>query len=277
MHAFAYACSQAKKVLEVNKRLGGENVVYWGGREGYQTVLNTDIKREIDHLAQFFKMVVKYQEKIGDTAQLLIEPKPREPTKHQYDYDAQTVMGFLHEYGLQDKFKVNIEPNHTTLAGHDYEHDILVASKFGMLGSIDANSGDPLLGWDTDMFPTDIKKTTLVMKIVMEQGGLKTGGLNFDCKVRRESTEDRDLFIGHIGAMDNFARGLRNAAKIIEENVIDGMVKERYATFDSALGQKLEAGEASLEDFEEYVHKNGEPPQKSGKQEEYEMILNRYV
>ncbi|GMI41848.1 hypothetical protein TeGR_g14277 [Tetraparma gracilis] len=276
-HSFAYACAQAKKVLEVNKRLGGENVVYWGGREGYQTVLNTDVKREIDHLAAFFKMIVKYQEKIGDDAQLLIEPKPREPTKHQYDYDAQTVIGFLYEYGLDKKFKLNIEPNHTTLAGHDYEHDVLMASKFGMLGSIDANSGDPMLGWDTDMFPTDIKKTTLVMKTVMEQGGLKTGGLNFDCKVRRESTDPRDLFIGHIGAIDNFARGLRNAARILEENVIPGMVSDRYATFDEGLGKKVESGEATLEEMEEYVTKNGEPDQKSGRQEEYEMIFNRYV
>jgi xylose isomerase len=277
LHAFAYACAAAKKVLEINKRLGGENVVYWGGREGYQSVLNTDVKKELDHLAAFFKMIVAYQEKIGDTAQLLIEPKPREPTKHQYDYDAQTVIGFLHTYGLADKFKLNIEPNHTTLAGHDYEHDVLVSSKFGFLGSIDANSGDPMLGWDTDCFPTDIKKTTLVMKVVMEQGGLAPGGLNFDCKVRRESTEARDLFIGHIGAMDNFARGLRNAAKILEEGLMPGMVKDRYSTFDSELGKKLEAGEATLEDFEKFVVENGEPEQKSGRQEEYEMLFNRYV
>lgn len=223
------------------------------------------------------QMVVTYKEKIGSNAQLLIEPKPREPTKHQYDYDAQTVIGFLYTYGLQDHFKLNIEPNHTTLAGHDYEHDILVSSKFGMLGSVDCNSGDPLLGWDTDMFCTDIKKTTLVMKIVIEQGGLARGGLNFDCKVRRESTEDRDLFVGHIGGIDNFARGLRNAAKIIEEGIIDGMVKERYSTFDEGFGKTVEEGTATLESAAAYAEKVGEPTQTSGRQEEYEMILNRYV
>ncbi|GMH76580.1 hypothetical protein TrST_g10087 [Triparma strigata] len=274
---FAYACTQAKKVIEINHKLGGENVVYWGGREGYQSVLNTDVKREMDHMAAFFRMCRDYRDKIGSTAQLLIEPKPREPTKHQYDYDAQTVIGFLCTYGLQGDFKVNIEPNHTTLAGHDYEHDILVASKLGFLGSIDCNSGDPLLGWDTDMFCTDIKKTTLVMKIVIEQGGLHAGGLNFDCKVRRESTEDRDLFIGHIGGIDNFARGLRNAAKIIQDNVIDNMVKERYATFDEGFGKTVEEGTATLESAAAFAVKAGEPEQKSGRQEEYEMILNRYV
>ena len=276
-NVFAYACAQAKKVLEINHKLGGENVVFWGGREGYQSVLNTDVKREMDHMAAFFKMVVDYKAKIGSNAQLLIEPKPREPTKHQYDYDAQTVIGFLYTYGLQDHFKLNIEPNHTTLAGHDYEHDILVSSKFGMLGSVDCNSGDPLLGWDTDMFCTDIKKTTLVMKIIMESGGFATGGLNFDCKVRRESTEDRDLFIGHIGGIDNFARGLRNAAKIINDGVMDGMVKERYSTFDEGFGKTVEDGKATLESAAEYAASVGEPKQTSGRQEEYEMIFNRYV
>ena len=188
-HVFAYACSQAKKVLEINKRLGGENVVFWGGREGYQSVLNTDVKREVDNMATFFKMCLKYRNKIGSNAQFLIEPKPREPTKHQYDYDAQTVIGFLHTYGLEKDFKLNIEPNHTTLAGHDYEHDILMASKFGMLGSVDANTGDPLLGWDTDMFPSDIKKTTLTMKIILEQGGLAPGTFKGE---ERERERDRE-------------------------------------------------------------------------------------
>ena len=276
-HVFAYAASQAKKILEVNHRLGGENVVFWGGREGYQSVLNTDVRRELDHQAQFFKMCLAYRNKIGSKAQFLIEPKPREPTKHQYDYDAQTVIGFLHTYGLEKDFKLNIEPNHTTLAGHDYEHDILMASKFGMLGSVDANTGDPLLGWDTDMFPSDIKKTTLTMKIIIEQGGLAPGGLNFDCKVRRESTELRDMFIAHIGAMDAFARGLRNAARILNDNKMPAMVAERYSTYDSGFGAKIEKGEVTLEECEEYVRQNGEPKQRSGRAEEYEMIMNHYV
>eukprot|EP00946_MAST-07B_sp_MAST-7B-sp1_P000307 g307.t1 len=275
-HVFAMACTAAKKVLEINKRLGGENVVYWGGREGYQSVLNTDVKREMDHMATFFKMCLAYRRKIGSNAQFLIEPKPREPTKHQYDYDAQTCIGFLHTYGLEKDFKLNIEPNHTTLAGHDYEHDILVSSKLGFLGSIDANTGDPLLGWDTDMFPSDIKKTTLVMKVVLEQGGLAPGGLNFDCKVRRESTELRDMFIAHIGAMDAFARGLRNAARIIADNKIPAMVAERYSSYDSGFGAKIEAGEVTLEDCEAYCKAQGEPKQISGRAEEYEMIMNHY-
>jgi len=276
-HVLAYAAAQAKKVIEVNHRLGGENVVFWGGREGYQSILNTDVKREIDHLAAFFKMCVAYRNKLGSKAQFLLEPKPREPTKHQYDYDAQTCIGFLHTYGLADDFKLNIEPNHTTLAGHDYEHDVIFASKFGFLGSIDANTGDPLLGWDTDMFPSDIKKTTLTMKAVIEQGGIAPGGLNFDCKVRRESTELRDMFVAHIGAMDAFARGLRCAARIIEEDKLPAMVKARYASFNSGIGKRIEDGEASLEECEAYVCKHGEPEQRSARAEEYEMIMNNYV
>jgi len=232
VHVFAYAAAQVKKVLEITKMLGGENFVFWGGREGYQSLLNTDTKKELDHFAQFFRMIVNYKKKIGFTGQLLIEPKPREPTKHQYDYDAQTVISFLKTYGLENDFKLNIEPNHTTLAGHDYEHDLEIASRYGFLGSVDANTGDPLVGWDTDQFLTDVKKATLVMEIIIKQGSLGSGGLNFDCKVRRESTDVEDMFIAHIGAMDVFARGLRNAERLVTSKVIDNMKRERYISWE---------------------------------------------
>lgn len=265
LHTFAYACAQTQKCMDINKRLGGENYVFWGGREGYQSTLNTNVKDELDHLATFLKMVVDYKEKIGmKPCQLLLEPKPREPTKHQYDYDAQTVIGFLYHYGLQDHYKVNIEPNHTTLAGHDFEHDIMVASKYGMLGSVDSNTGDPLLGWDTDQFPMDHKQTTKAMQYIVEQGGLAPGGLNFDCKVRRESTDLHDLFIGHIGAMDTFARGLRNVAKINEDGHLPKMLADRYASWDTDLGKKVAGGKAKFEDMTEYIHKNQEPSKISG-------------
>ena len=276
-HVLAYAASQVKKVLDVNHKLGGENVVFWGGREGYQTILNTDMKRELDHMAAVFKMAIKYKEEKGMTVQFLIEPKPREPTKHQYDYDAQTTIAFLETYGLSKHFKLNIEPNHTTLAGHDFEHDILLSSKFGMLGSVDSNTGDPLLGWDTDQFPMDVKKASLVMGAIIDQGGLAPGGLNFDCKVRRESTDDSDLFIGHIGAMDTFAKALICAAKIRQDGTLSKMVKDRYSSFDSGFGKKVEEGSISLEDCEAYVQKHGEPQQRSGQQELYELVYNRFV
>jgi len=277
-NVFAYAGAQTKKCLEIGKRLGSLNHVFWGGREGYHTILNTNIKRELDHLSAFFHMVVKYKKKIGYNAQLLIEPKPREPTKHQYDYDAQTVLGFLNHYKLDKHFKLNIEPNHTTLAGHDYEHDILIASKYNMLGSIDSNTGDPLLGWDTDQFPMDIKKCVLTMLIVIEQGGLSPGGLNFDCKVRRESTDLEDLFIAHIGAMDTFAKGLRIASQIILDGRISKMVTKRYSSFDNInLGKKVEEGKCTLEELEKYTIDNGEPSKISGKQELFESILNQYL
>lgn len=276
-HVLAYAAAQVKKVLDINHKLGGKNVVFWGGREGYQTVLNTDMKRELDHMAAVFKMAIKYKEEKGMTAQFLIEPKPREPTKHQYDYDAQTTIAFLETYGLSKHFKLNIEPNHTTLAGHDFEHDILISSKYGMLGSVDSNTGDPLLGWDTDQFPMDVKKATLVMGAIIEQGGLAPGGLNFDCKVRRESTDDADLFIGHIGAMDTFAKALLCAAKIRLDGTLHNLVKDRYSSFDSGFGKKVEEGSVSLEDCETYVKEHGEPQQQSGQQELYEMVYNRFV
>jgi len=208
----------------------------------------------------------------------LIEPKPKEPTKHQYDYDAQTVIAFLRTYGLEKDFKLNIEPNHTTLAGHSYEHDIELSSKYGMLGSIDSNTGDQSLGWDTDQFPTDIKNCALVMKTVLSQGGLGAGGLNFDCKVRRESTDVEDMFIAHIGAMDAFSRGLKIAANIIQEGVMAKLVKERYSSFDSGFGALIESGKASMDDCEEFIKKqNSEVVKTSGKQEKFENLFNHYL
>jgi len=267
-----------KKAIEVTKELGGENFVFWGGREGYQSILNTNIKKELDHLAALLHLAVEYKKKIGSTAQFLIEPKPREPTKHQYDYDAQTVIGFLKEYKLDKWFKVNIEPNHTTLAGHDYEHDIEFASRFGFLGSIDSNSGDPLLGWDTDQFPMDAKKTSLVMQTVVRQGGLAPGGLNFDCKVRRESSDVDDMFISHVGAMDCFARGLRVVAAIQHDNIIPKLVEERYKSWSELdIGRKIEEGKATFEELEQWVFQHGEPHQISGKQEKFESLFNTYV
>ncbi|ESO95885.1 hypothetical protein LOTGIDRAFT_202268 [Lottia gigantea] len=276
-HVFAYAAAQVKKGLEVALRLGAENFVFWGGREGYHTLLNTNIKKELDNMAAFFRLVVAYKKKIGFNGTLLIEPKPKEPTKHQYDYDAMTVIAFLKTYGLEHEFKLNIEPNHTTLAGHCHEHDVAMAAAFGMLGSIDSNTGSPDLGWDTDQFPMDVKNTTAIMKIVIEQGGLQPGGLNFDCKVRRESTELADMFIAHIGAMDAFARGLKCAARIVDEGVLSMQVLERYSSYSIDIGARVESEETSLEELEKYVLKNGEPERRSGRQEHFESIINHYV
>lgn len=278
VHVFCYAAAQIQKVMDINNKLGGLNHVFWGGREGYQSLLNTDMKKECDHMAAMYKMAVAYKEKKGYTAQFLLEPKPREPSKHQYDYDAQTTLAFLHQYGLTDHFKLNIEPNHTTLAGHEAVHDIYVSSIYGMLGSVDSNTGDTLLGWDTDNFPMDVAQTTAVMAILLEQGGFETGGLNFDCKVRRESVEPVDLFIGHIGAMDTYAAGLRRAAKMKEEGTLRSMLDERYLSWKTeAIGQKIEKGEATLEECAEYAKGKGEPKKISGKQELYEIVRNRHV
>lgn len=275
-HAFAYAAAKVKKCMEITHKLGGVNYVFWGGREGYQSILNTDVRRELDHFAEFFHMAIAHKKKIGASFQFLIEPKPREPTKHQYDYDAQTTMGFLNHYGLQNDFKLNIEPNHTTLAGHDYEHDMWVSSLYGMLGSVDSNTGDTLLGWDTDQFPMDVKKATLTMLIILRQNGLDPGGLNFDCKVRRESTNLDDMFIAHIGAMDTFARGLKAASALINDKTMDGMVAERYSSFDSGIGKKVEEKKTSFEELAAYAEKEGEPEKRSGQQELYEMHLNYF-
>jgi xylose isomerase len=276
-HAFARAGAQVKKVMEATHALDGQNFVFWGGREGFQSVLNTNIRRELDHMAAFLHMAVDHKKKIGAKFQLLIEPKPREPMRHQYDYDAQTVMGFLNHYGLQDHFKLNIEPNHTTLAGHAYEHDILISSLYGKLGSIDANTGDPVCGWDTDQFPMNLQETTKVMLYVLQQGGIAPGGLNFDCKVRRESTDLKDIFYGHIGAMDAFARGLRIARRIIEDGELSALVAERYKSWDEGLGATIESGKrVSFQDLQTFIEQNGEPNVKSAKQELFEVLFNDY-
>lgn len=274
---FAYAGAQVKKMLEVGLELGAENYVFWGGREGYETLLNTDMKREQEHLARFLHMAVDYAKKIGFDAQFLIEPKPKEPTKHQYDFDAATVISFLKSHDLEEHFKLNVEANHATLAGHTFEHDLTVASMNGLLGSVDANQGDTLLGWDTDQFPTDIYSTTYAMLVILGQGGLGRGGLNFDAKLRRASTDLEDLFIAHIGAMDAFAQGLKLAARIIDDGVLGEHVAERYSSYDSGIGAKIEAGEVGLEDLEEYTLKNGEPQMQSGKQELLENLINQYM
>lgn len=276
-HVLAYAGAQVKKSLDVAKQLGAENFVFWGGREGYYSLLNTCVRTELDNMAAFFKMVVAYKKKIGFGGQLLIEPKPKEPTKHQYDYDSQTVIAFLKTYGLDNDFKLNIEPNHTTLAGHCHEHDIAVASAYGMLGSIDSNTGSPDLGWDTDQFPMNLKDAAMIVKTVVDQGGIAPGGLNFDCKVRRESTEAVDMLISHIGAMDCFAKALRVTAKINADKVLDNMKAERYSSYKSGIGAKLQQGAATLEDCVEYITAQGNPQPRSGQQEKYETILNRYL
>jgi xylose isomerase len=275
---FAFAAAQVKKCLEVTKELGGVNYVFWGGREGYTTLLNTDMKRELDHLATFFHLAVDYKKKIGFGGQFLIEPKPKEPTAHQYDFDAAACINFLRQYGLTNSFKLNIETNHATLAAHSMMHELLTASNAGLLGSVDANRGDLLLGWDTDQFPTDLYLTTGIMLVILEQGGLAPGGLNFDAKVRRESFEPVDLFHAHIGGMDSFARGLKIAAKIRADGVLKDFVKKRYASWDASIGAQIEQGKASFEDLEKYMLEKGNPEKNvSGRQEMLENILNRYV
>jgi xylose isomerase len=271
-NVYAYAAAQVKKAMEVTYKLGGVNYVFWGGREGYSSLLNTNVRKELDNAAHFFRMAVEHKKDLGAKFQLLIEPKPREPMKHQYDYDVQTVMAFLQHYGLQDHYKMNVEPNHTTLAGHDFVHDILVASQYGVLGSVDANTGDELLGWDTDQFLTDVKRATAIMGVIMEQGGLAPGGLNFDAKVRRESTTLADMFIAHISSMDTFARGLRIAAKIRADGHFKRMVAKRYSGFDG-----VDLSKMSFAKLEAHALKHGEPKPVSGQQELYEMLLNHYV
>ena len=276
-HVFALAAAQVKKAMEITHKLGGENYVFWGGREGYQSILNSLPGKELDHMGQFMRMAVEHKKKIGATFQLLIEPKPREPTKHQYDYDAQTVIGFLRKYGLEKDFKLNIEPNHTTLAGHDYEHDIVFACNEGMLGSVDANTGDTLLGWDTDQFPMDVKKAVIVMYHIVRSGGLHSGGLNFDAHIRRESTDMEDRFIAHIGAMDTFARALLIVEKIMNDKIYQDLVDQRYESYNHGIGARIESGEATFDECEKYILENGKPTPQSAKQEKFEMLLNHYV
>lgn len=274
---FAYAASQVKKAMEITHELGGENYVFWGGREGYQCLYNTDMKRELDHLGQFFHMAVDYAKEIGFTGQFLIEPKPKEPTKHQYDSDAAACLNFLRAYGLTDSFKLNIETNHATLAGHEMMHELEYAGLQGALGSIDANTGDLLLGWDTDQFATNYYLTTQIMLSLLKYG-LHPGGVNFDAKVRRESFEPIDLFYGHIGSMDAFARGLKIAAAIRADKALDNMVAERYGSWDSDLGKKIESGATNFSELEAHMLKKGEAsPNASGRQELLENIVNRYL
>jgi xylose isomerase len=273
---FAYAAAQVKKAMEVTKELGGVNYVFWGGREGYQTLLNTDMKRELDHMANFLRMAADYKKEIGFEGTLLIEPKPKEPTKHQYDFDAGTVMGFLTHYGLNQDFKLNIEANHATLAGHSFEHDLELASRYGMLGSVDANVGDALLGWDTDQFNMDVKSTAMAMNIILNQGGLDTGGLNFDAKLRRESIDLEDMFLAHIGGMDAFARGLRMAAKM-SQGILPQFVNERYASYDDGMGSRIEAGTTNFKELAKWAQEQGEPEPKSGKQEYAEVLFSQYL
>jgi xylose isomerase len=276
-HVFAYAAAQVKKMLEVGLELGAENYVFWGGREGYHTLLNTDMKRELDHLATFLRMAVDYAKEIGFTGQFLIEPKPKEPAKHQYDFDAATVISFLKSHGLENSFKLNIEANHATLATHSFQHDLLVSSMNGMLGSVDANRGDPLLGWDTDQFSVDLYDTAMAMSVILAQGGLGSGGLNFDSKVRRESVDLEDLFIGHIGGIDALARGLKVAAKLAEDGILTDFVKGRYSSYDNGIGAKIEAGTTDFKELEAYIIEHGEAEFKSGKQEMLENVLNQYL
>lgn len=276
-HVAAQAAAQVKNAIDATRELGGANYVFWGGREGYETLLNTDLKREQEQMARFFHMAVDYARRIGFRGQFLIEPKPAEPSKHQYDFDAATTLGFLREYDLIEHFKLNIEANHATLAGHSFEHELAVASAAGKLGSVDANRGDLLLGWDTDQFPTDIATTTLAMLIILKQHGLGTGGLNFDAKVRRSSTEPVDLFYAHIGGMDAFARGLMIARRIIDDGIINRFIEERYASHRTGIGAKMAAGEVGLEDIERWVLEAGKPTLTSGRQEMLENILNSYI
>jgi len=276
-HVMAHAAAQVKNAIDATKELGGVNYVFWGGREGYETLLSTDIKKEQEQMARFLHMAVDYKRKIGFKGQFLIEPKPAEPTKHQYDFDAATALNFLQEYDLLDHFKLNIEANHATLAGHSFEHELAVASAAGKLGSVDANRGDLLLGWDTDQFPTDIYSTTIAMMIILRQNGLGSGGLNFDAKVRRSSNDPTDLFYAHIGGMDAFARGLLIAHKIIKDKVLSNFIEERYSSFKSGIGAKIMAGKAGLQDAEKWILENGNPVLQSGRQEMLENILNSYI
>ncbi|MWC30305.1 xylose isomerase [Paenibacillus sp. MMS18-CY102] len=274
---YAYAAAQLKKGLETGKELGAENYVFWGGREGYETLLNTDMKLELDNLARLYHMAIAYAKEIGFDAQFLIEPKPKEPTKHQYDFDAATTISFLQSYGLKDHFKLNLEANHATLAGHTFEHEIRVAAINGMLGSLDANQGDLLLGWDTDEFPTDLYSTTLTMYEVLKAGGLGRGGVNFDAKVRRASFENEDLFLAHIAGMDSFAWGLKAAAKLIENRVFDSVVEERYSSFKSGIGAEIVSGKATLASLEQYALQNNPIVNKSGRQERIKLLLSEII
>jgi xylose isomerase len=277
-HVFAYAAAQVKKALEVTRELGGENYVFWGGREGYETLLNTDMKRELDHLGAFLHLAVDYAKQIGFGGQFLIEPKPKEPTKHQYDFDVASGVAFLKTYGLAKHFKFNIETNHATLAGHSFQHEIEVAAAHGLLGSIDANTGDLLLGWDTDQFNTDARELTLAMVSILRAGGLGSGGFNFDAKLRRTSIDLDDLFHAHIGGFDTYALAFKIARRILAEGKFEQFVGNRYASYDSGFGRDIEKGKVGFPELEKLVlAKLGEPQPRSAKQEYLENLLAQYV
>ncbi len=274
---FAYAAAQTKKALEVTKELGGQNYVFWGGREGYETLLNTNMQLELDNFARFLHMAVDYAKEIGFTGQFLIEPKPKEPTKHQYDFDSASVYAFLRHYGLEKDFKLNIEANHATLAGHTFEHELHYARIHGLLGSVDANQGDMLLGWDTDQMPTDIYSTTLAMYEILKNGGLHSGGLNFDAKVRRASFELNDLFAAHIAGMDAFAYGLKVAHKLLQSGELEQVVAERYGSYNAGVGKDIVEGKVGFKQLEKHALENPHITNKSGRQEVLEAIINRYL
>ncbi len=273
----AHGAAQVKAALDATIALGGENYVFWGGREGYMTLLNTDMKREQAHMARFLHTAVDYARKNGFKGTFFIEPKPCEPSKHQYDYDCATVIGFLRQYDLLNDFKINIEVNHATLAGHTFQHELQVAADAGMLGSMDANRGDYQNGWDTDQFPNNINELAEAMLVVLEAGGLQGGGINFDAKIRRNSTDAADLFHAHIGGMDTFARALIIADNVLQKSDYKKIRQERYASFDSGKGKEFEAGKLTLEDLRDIAAAAGEPATKSGRQEYLENIINRFI
>ena len=276
---FAYGAAKVKKAMEVTKRLGGQNYVFWGGREGYETLLNTDMALEQDNLARFFQMAVDYKKEIGFEGQFLLEPKPKEPTKHQYDFDAANVIAFLRGYGLDDHFKLNLEANHATLAGHTFQHELRYARINDMLGSVDANQGDLLLGWDTDQFPSNLYTATLAMYEVLKNGGIEPGGLNFDAKVRRPSHTLKDLFHGHILGMDTYARGLEVAHSLLDSGELEEFIASRYSSYQSGIGSKIVKGEVGFTELEDYIidKKEKDIIVDSGQQERLETILNRHL
>lgn len=276
-HVLAHAGAQVKAALDATIALGGENYVFWGGREGYMSLLNTDMKREKEHLARFLHMARDYARKNGFKGKFFIEPKPCEPSKHQYDYDCETVIGFLRQYDLLDDFSLNIEVNHATLAGHTFTHELQVAADAGLLGSMDANRGDYQNGWDTDQFPNNINELAEAMLVILEAGGFKGGGINFDAKIRRNSTDPEDLFYAHVGGMDAFARALVIADDILQKSDYKKIRADRYESFNDSTGRAFETGQLSLEDLRSFAIENGEPAVRSGKQEYLENIINRYI
>ena len=274
---FAYAAAQIKKAIEVTKELGGENYVFWGGREGYETLLNTDTSLELDNFARLLQMAVDYAKEIGFTGQFLIEPKPKEPTKHQYDFDTATVLAFLRKYNLEAYFKMNIEANHATLAQHTFQHELNMCRINNVLGSVDANQGDLMLGWDTDQFPTNIYDATMAMYEILKAGGIAPGGLNFDSKVRRASFEEEDLFLSYIAGMDTFAKGLKVAYKLLQDGVLEDFVAKRYASFTEGIGKEIVQGNVGFKELEAYALKQAPIVNVSGRQEWLETVVNQYI